>query len=142
MIEPTEVRTGGKDEETLDPEDWGSMRKLGHRMLDDMMDYLETLRDRPVWQHPPPHIKSHFETSPPHHPQSPEGVYQEYVEYILPYQLGNSHPRFWGWVLGTGTVMGMFAEMLGLQRMLPAETVLTTVAIMSRCRFLNGARPC
>jgi len=72
------------------------MRKLGHRMLDEMLDYLETLRDRPVWQHPPNHIKSHFETSPPPYPQSPEGVYREYTQYILPYQLGNNHPRFWG----------------------------------------------
>ncbi len=31
---------------------------------------------------------------------------------MRPYQLGNSHPRFWGWVLGTGTPMGMIAEML------------------------------
>jgi aromatic-L-amino-acid decarboxylase len=31
-------------EETLDPTDWESMRKLGHRILDDVMDYLETLR--------------------------------------------------------------------------------------------------
>ena len=29
-------------EETLDPEDWDSMRALGHRMLDDMVDYLFT----------------------------------------------------------------------------------------------------
>jgi hypothetical protein len=35
-------------EETLDPENWGSMRALGHRMLDDMLDYLQTLRERPV----------------------------------------------------------------------------------------------
>jgi aromatic-L-amino-acid decarboxylase len=25
---------------------------------------------------------------------------------------GNPHPRFWGWVFGTGTVMGALAEML------------------------------
>ena len=46
-------------EETLDPEDWASMRALGHRMVDDMMDYIETIRDRPVWA--PPQVKSHFE---------------------------------------------------------------------------------
>ncbi len=99
-------------EETLDPEDWESMRALGHRMLDDMMDYLETLRDRPVWQHAPLSVKEHFEGLPPLAPLPPEEVYQEYVQYILPYQMGNSHPRFWGWVLGTGNVMGMFADML------------------------------
>ena len=99
-------------EESLDPNNWESMRALGHRILDDMMDYLETLRERPAWQHAPYHVKAHFEGSPPIDPQPPEEVYRDYVQYILPYQLGNNHPRFWGWVLGTGTVMGMFAELL------------------------------
>lgn len=99
-------------EETLDPEDWKSMRALGHRMVDDMMDYLETLRDRPVWEHAPLSVKAHFEGLPPLAPQPSEEVYTEYVKYILPYQMGNSHPRFWGWVLGSGNVMGMFADML------------------------------
>lgn len=99
-------------EETLDPGDWGSMRALGHRMLDDALDHLETLRDRPVWRHAPPGVKALFQGPPPSGPQPPAEVYREYVENVLPYQIGNAHPRFWGWVAGTGTVMGMYAEML------------------------------
>lgn len=34
-------------EETLDPEDWEAMRKLGHEMLDDMLTYLQRLRSEP-----------------------------------------------------------------------------------------------
>ncbi|HDQ07445.1 MAG TPA: aminotransferase class V-fold PLP-dependent enzyme [Methanoculleus sp.] len=101
-----------RNEETLDPEEWASMRALGHQIMDDAMDYLETLRDRPVWQHAPPQVKAHFDVPPPQDPESAEEVYREYVRYILPYQFGNSHPRFWGWVAGPGTVMGMFAELL------------------------------
>jgi aromatic-L-amino-acid decarboxylase len=112
MKEQTDVTAKKTVEETLDPKDWESMRALGHRILDDMMDYLETLGDRPVWQHAPQHVKAHFEGPPPLAPQPSEAVYQEYVQYIFPYQIGNNHPRFWGWVAGTGTVMGMFAEML------------------------------
>jgi len=48
-------RTDVLMEETLDPNDWESMRALGHRILDDALDYLESLRDRPVW--PPSHQK-------------------------------------------------------------------------------------
>lgn len=44
--------------------------------------------------------------------QSAEEVYREYVRSVLPYQVGNSHPRFWGWVAGSGTVMGTYAELL------------------------------
>lgn len=99
-------------EETLDPNDWEAARALGHRMLDDALDYVQFLRDRPVWQHAPQQVKAHFKGSVPLAPQSQEDVYKEYVEYILPHQLGNSHPRFWGWVAGSGTVMGVFAELL------------------------------
>ena len=38
------------DEETLDPQDWDAMRSLGHRMVDDMLTWLETVREREVWQ--------------------------------------------------------------------------------------------
>ena len=99
-------------EETLDPQDWAALRALGHRALDDAMDYLESLRDRPAWEHAPARVKAHFDGPPPAEPQPIEDIYREYVEYVLPYQLGNSHPRFWGWVLGSGTPMGVIAEML------------------------------
>jgi len=71
-------------EETLDPEDWVAMRALGHRMVDDMMDYIETIRDRPVWLHAPPEVKSHFESPPPPDPEPPGDIYEEYLSYILP----------------------------------------------------------
>lgn len=99
-------------EETLDPNDWEPMRKLGHKILDDMMNYMKTVRERPVWQHVPERVKTHFRSSVPHDPQPPEEIYEEFVENVLPYPMGNIHPRFWGWILGTGTVMGAFAELL------------------------------
>ena len=107
-----EDQPDARAEETLDPEDWEAMRALGHRMLDDALDYIESLRDRPAWVHAPAQVKAHFEQGLPAVPQQPEDVYREYAEYIRPYQLGNSHPRFWGWVGGNGTVMGALAEFL------------------------------
>jgi aromatic-L-amino-acid decarboxylase len=99
-------------EETLDPEDWGSMRALGHRMVDDMLDYLRTARGRPAWQHISDHAKARFDSPLPLEPQPPDEVYEDFLEYVLPYPVGNTHPRFWGWVLGTGTVSGALAELL------------------------------
>jgi len=101
-----------QEEETLDPEDWDCMRVLGHQMIDDLLDYLEDLKNRPVWQHAPEAVKTHFDGGLPLDAQTPEEVYQEYLKYILPYLMGNNHPRFWGWITGTGTVMGAFAELL------------------------------
>lgn len=69
IMKETDVMPGKSAEESLDPEDWESMRMLGHRILDDMMDYLETLRDRPAWQHAPVDVKAHFAGSPPLSPK-------------------------------------------------------------------------
>jgi aromatic-L-amino-acid/L-tryptophan decarboxylase len=100
-------------EEGLDPQDWSAMRSLGHRMVDDIFDYWQSIRDRPVWQPPPEAVKANLERPLPLEPQAPEQVYQDFRENILPYPMGNIHPRFWGWVIGTGTPLGALAEFLG-----------------------------
>jgi len=99
-------------EETLDPENWQAMRALGHRMVDEMMTYLETVRERPAWQPIPEEVKVHLHQPAPLEPEGAESAYQDFLQNILPYPLGNIHPRFWGWVIGTGTPFGMLAEML------------------------------
>lgn len=101
-----------KEEISLDPENWQAMRELGHQMVEDMMTYLETVRERPAWQPIPQEVKLNFQQPIPVAPTDAESVYQEFLDNILPYPLGNIHPRFWGWVLGTGTPIGMMAEML------------------------------
>ena len=99
-------------EETLDPRDWAGLRALGHQMLDDMFTYLETVRERPVWQPMPDEVQQSFHAPLPREGQPAEAVYEEFKQQILPYPLGNIHPRFWGWVIGTGTPVGVLAEML------------------------------
>jgi len=99
-------------EETLDPEDWESMRALGHRMVDDMLDDMKTIRERPVWQPTPDQVKAHFKRPVPLDPQPLEEIYEEFLENVLPYRRGNIHPRFWAWVVGTGTPLGVLAELL------------------------------
>jgi glutamate/tyrosine decarboxylase-like PLP-dependent enzyme len=101
-----------KNEETLDPDDWEALRSLGHRMLDDMLDYLQTVRERPVWQPIPQEVKEHLKRPLPLLPEGAEEAYREFQKYILPHPMGNIHPRFWGWVIGTGTPTGALAEML------------------------------
>jgi glutamate/tyrosine decarboxylase-like PLP-dependent enzyme len=73
---------------------------------------MKTVRKRPVWQHASDQVKAHFKKPLPRDPQPPREIYEEFVENVLPYPLGNIHPRFWGCALGTGTVFGAFAELL------------------------------
>jgi len=51
------------EEETLDPENWEEMRQLGHQMVDDMLDWLRTVRERPVWRPVPDEVKTHLQQS-------------------------------------------------------------------------------
>jgi aromatic-L-amino-acid/L-tryptophan decarboxylase len=99
-------------EETLDPHDWEEVSEIGQRMLSEMMQYLKNISSKPVWTKVPEEIKEQFEQPLPVEPQPLTEVYEEFKETILPYSLGNTHPRFWSWVIGTGTVQGMLAEML------------------------------
>ena len=54
--------------ETLDPETWEDMRALAHRMVDDALTYLETVRERAVWQPIPEGVAARFKERAPHGP--------------------------------------------------------------------------
>jgi glutamate/tyrosine decarboxylase-like PLP-dependent enzyme len=101
-----------KREESLDPQDWQAMRELGHRMVDDMMNYLQTLRDQPAWRPIPQRVKEKLNQPLPAQAEGAEKAYRDFLENVLPYPHGNIHPRYWGFVNGTGTPLGMLADML------------------------------
>lgn len=96
----------------LDPADWNAMRTLGHRMVDDMFQWLEHVRDRPVWQPMTDSDRAPFRTPIPRGPQDPAAVYDDFRTQVLPHPMGTTHPRFWAWVIGSGTPMGALADML------------------------------
>lgn len=96
----------------LDPEDWNDARTLGQTMVADMITYLETVRDRPVWQSVPADVKAELAEPVPRAGASLDAVYDSFKRNILPYPTGNIHPRFWGWVMGTGSTTAMLADML------------------------------
>lgn len=98
--------------ETLDPENWEEMRALAHRMVDDAITYLETVRERPVWQPVPEDVAARFDAPAPGQPAGADAVYQEFLEIIFPYPMGNIHPRFWAWYMGNGTVFGALADFM------------------------------
>jgi len=97
---------------SLDPPDWSVLRAQGHRMLDDMFDYLEHLRERPVWQPIPQNVRARLQEALPRGPSDLAQVHQQFMRDILPFGAGNTHPGFMGWVQGGGTPVGMLAEML------------------------------
>ncbi len=97
---------------TLDPQDWEGFRAQAHRMLDDMLDYVRNIRERPVWQPIPEEVRKRFGGSMPATPSPLVDIHQEFMKNVLPFAAGNVHPGFMGWVQGGGTPVGMLAEML------------------------------
>ncbi len=97
---------------SLDPPDWPDFRAQSHRMLDGVLDYIEHIRERPVWQPIPDDVRARFRAALPTAPTDLAAVHEEFLEYIQPYTTGNVHPGFMGWVHGGGTATGMLAEML------------------------------
>jgi glutamate/tyrosine decarboxylase-like PLP-dependent enzyme len=112
-------------EETLDPEDWESMRALGHRMVDDMLIYLQNIRSAPSG-FPPQKAIEDICVPLTQEGEGEEKVYEVFRQSILPYTFPITRPRFWGVVAGTGSPYGMLAEMLragmnGAQEALSSE---------------------
>ncbi len=110
MADRTEKPTGTS--ETLDPQDWAALRELSHKMVDDAIDHVQGVRDRPIWQAMPDAVRDYYATSLPKEPQALDDVYREISANLMPYPMGNTHPRFWGWYMGAGNFTGALGDFL------------------------------
>lgn len=99
-------------EETLDPSDWTGVSRLSHRIVEDAVDHLSGLRERPAWQDMPGEVRAFFEEPLPRSPMPLEDVYGEVRDHVMPYPMGNNHPRFWAWYMGAGNFAGALGDFL------------------------------
>lgn len=94
----------------LDPPDWEVFRRAAHTLLDACVDRLEQARAHP-WQPLPEAVRQSYALT-----GAPLGEAAALVPIltgsVLPYGTGNTHPRFWGWVHGTGLAEGLMTEMV------------------------------
>ncbi len=98
---------------SLDPADWDAFRALAHRMVDDSLDYLRDVRERPVWQPMPAPVRARLADEPlPRTGVGDARAYEDFLALVRPYPNGNIHPRFWGWVMGTGSPQAAMADFL------------------------------
>ncbi|MER9603019.1 aspartate aminotransferase family protein [Mesorhizobium sp. M0243] len=99
-------------EETLDPLDWADVQALSHRVIDDAVDYLRDVRDRPVWREMPADVREAFSAPLPRSPASLDAVYAEVSRTVMSYPMGNIHPRFWSWYMGSSNFTGALGDFL------------------------------
>ena len=114
---------GGVDaSESLDPGDWEEFRRLAHAVVDRAVEHLKGTRARPAWRQVPEESESVFRREVPMGGTPLSKVVDDFFHNVLTYPIGNTHPRFWGWVGGGGTPGGVIAETLtGLMNSVPGN---------------------
>lgn len=111
-MEIQSIPSGKVAEESLDPADWTEITNLSRQIVDDAVDYLSNVRERPVWQEMPDEIRSYFNRPLPQLSAAIGEVYREVSEKVMPYPMGNIHPRFWSWYMGASNFTGALGDFL------------------------------
>lgn len=99
-------------EETLDPQDWSEQAAMAHQMIDDAIAYLSDIREAPVWQDMPPQVRQTYTSGPPQQGVPIGEIYETIKTDLLPYPMGNIHPRFWMWYMGSSNFTGAMGDFL------------------------------
>ncbi len=97
--------------DNLDPDDWHEFSRYISEFTAQEIEELARSIDAEVWQPLPESLKQSLkQEKPPQRGTEPEQVVEAYREQIRPYRAGNTHPRFFGWVQGSGNMAAMMAE--------------------------------
>lgn len=96
----------------LDPKDWDEFRDALDTVLKAAIDKLQTADQGRVWTPPPDALKQSLVEPIPAAGLPLDTLTQRLVE-LLPYGVGNTHPRFFGWVHGAGAPGNLLAEIIG-----------------------------
>lgn len=100
------------DNPSLDPVDWEAFRRLAHQVVDAGIDHTRDIRNRPVWQPMPPEVRARFKAPLPMAPRPLSEVVAALQRDLLPYPMGNIHPRFHAWYMGGSNPTGALADFL------------------------------
>ena len=88
-------------------QDWEAFRAEARRMLEAALDQMQTASDHP-WQPVPEDIDARYAIDGMAHGAG--AAVDQILSDVMPYHGGNTHPRFWGWVQGSGLPSDMIAS--------------------------------
>lgn len=95
----------------LDPEDWQQYRVEMHAILDRCIERMESARDLP-WIPKPEDLFDRMRLDSSEQGAGIGATFGHLTDDIMPYATGNTHPRFFGWVHGTGLPVSVGAELV------------------------------
>lgn len=88
-------------------------RQLGYRVIDMIADYYDSLNELPVFPaHSSAEVSACFNEPLPQEGQAAETILDEWAEKVLPNSTHIGSPRYFGFVMGSGTMIGTVAEAL------------------------------
>ena len=89
-------------------------RKLGHRLVDHIAEFLDTLPHRPVTTAESPQaVRKLLGTDTlPRGSSPPDVLLDQATDLLLDHSLFNSHPRFWGYITSSAAPIGLLADLL------------------------------
>ena len=106
---PSDPAGAGAPPLDIAPEEF---RRLGERLLAALEDYRRRLPERPARPvEPEETVRLVLNQALPETGADPDAIVDFLVENILPYSLGNDHPRFFAWITAPGSPIGALADL-------------------------------
>ncbi len=94
----------------MNPEEF---RKIGHQLIDWIADYRAHIADLPVRSRlEPGEVRAQFPTTPPVHPESFDGIFEDLEKIIVPGLSLWQHPSFFGYFPGNGELSSVLGDYL------------------------------
>jgi aromatic-L-amino-acid decarboxylase len=130
-----------------------TFRKLGHRLVDQVAEFLESLPDGPVTRDESPSaVRGAFQlTGPlPESGMDPEKLLQETAQFLFAHSLFNGHPRFFGYITAPPAPIGILGDFLaaavnpnvGAWTLSPAATEIESQTVRWIAEFIGYPADC
>lgn len=91
-----------------------SFRALGHRLVDEVAEHFASLPGKAVTAGEDPAVVRDAlgRGTWPEHGQAPEDIVRRATDLLMEHSLFPGHPKFWGYIVGSGTQIGTLADLL------------------------------
>jgi glutamate/tyrosine decarboxylase-like PLP-dependent enzyme len=116
----------------LNPEE---IRQLGYQVTDLIVDYFKKIDNPPIIPtNNFKELRKLIEEPLPQNEQKPNNILEECKEKVIDNAIRIGHPRFLGWILPSGTIIGAFAD--GLAGALNQNVVLSRAGASTAVELL------